>query len=199
MRFGSPDRAGLAFDFSQPLTEGGRLPFPVTGLASGIDGNVDGSRTERYMLAPSLTRKISETTELTVQAGIIRDPGQRPCAVPARRGRPLRPSGRAGHSYDFNLEGPEWSGLERKQKWIGYEVTHRFSPGVMLTHALRCTHLEAEQYSIMAPPLAAMAWVDPNGSELCRLGSRFLEHSRMPGTDTRLEFRFETGAAMLPC
>ncbi|MFT3688962.1 TonB-dependent siderophore receptor [Paenirhodobacter sp.] len=193
-RLADPKGAALAFDVTGPVAGDSRYLYRVVGLASSMDGNVRHTKSERYMLAPSFTWRPTDSTEVTLQAGVIHDPASFYAVYLPSVGTLVKHPAGKKIPYDFNVEDPDFAGFDRTQTWLGYEISHAFSPDVKLTHSLRWMDVDSEQHGMTPLPQAPMAWVTPDGSMLRRTALHVLDESRALTTDTRLEFGFETGA-----
>ncbi|MCP6082736.1 TonB-dependent siderophore receptor, partial [Klebsiella pneumoniae] len=66
VRAGSDDLGELAGDFGGPLDDQGQLLYRVTFLGNDANGQVDKTGNQRQALAPTLTWRPSDDTELTL-------------------------------------------------------------------------------------------------------------------------------------
>lgn len=74
LSFGNFDRVQAAFDFSGPVDSDKRWSYRLSGLASGVDSQVDFNEQERYWIAPALTWRPVTGTTLTFLANLQHDP-----------------------------------------------------------------------------------------------------------------------------
>jgi iron complex outermembrane recepter protein len=71
---GSYDRKQGGFDFSGAIDPDQKVALRLIGLARDLNNQVDFTKTERYLFAPSLTWKPTDRTTLTVLTYLQQDP-----------------------------------------------------------------------------------------------------------------------------
>ena len=190
-RGGSPGRMETGFDFYGPLTSDKTLLYRVVGLGRIQESNVDDTRSERVMIAPSITWRPTASTDITVQAGYINDPKSFYAVYLPAVGTLLKhPSGRQ-IPYNFNVEDPNFSRFSREQSWVGYQLRHSFSNNLELRHQLRYMEIDSTQRGV-----TPSAWVMSGGiptTTMQRTAAQTIDSSRALTTDTQLEARLATG------
>ncbi|CAO3433458.1 TonB-dependent siderophore receptor [Azospirillum doebereinerae] len=171
-----------------PATEDGRLLYRVVGLGNHFELDEDFSRQERVALAPSLTWKPDDRTELTVLASYHNDP---------KAGyRNFLPSlgtvseGSLGYGTlprGFFISDPDFQRSTRKQTSIGHQFERRLDDGLTLRQNARYTHLESEYDTL------SLSALQPDQVTLTRAASADRQTVDQISVDTQLESRFRTG------
>lgn len=122
--FGTNDRYGLGFDSTGPVGDG-TFAYRLTGLVDGQDTQFDHAIERRYAIAPSLTWKPNEDTQLTLLGYFQKDPeGGTHNGSPAE-GTLFSHNGRYLSRHFFDGE-PGREKFSRNQNMVGYQFEHRF-------------------------------------------------------------------------
>lgn len=188
LRAGTFDLWQAAADSSGPLDANGTLLYRLAGLYREGGSQVDHTDLRRYMIAPSLTWKISDDTHLTLLMNFQKDDG----------GATYQFLPVAGTLYATSLGTiprgtfigePSFNTFKREQYSIGYEFEHRFNDVFTLQQNSRYEHLDTYYESVVAgttPPNAA--------GVMARRGVRGAGTAMNVVVDTRLRAEFKTGA-----
>ncbi|WP_232431093.1 TonB-dependent siderophore receptor [Burkholderia ubonensis] len=185
---GNRDRAQVAFDFSGPLTQDGRLAYRIDGLARRADEQIDHSKQQRIVVAPSLTWRPDADTSFTLLSAYQRDPHNNFAGWLPALGT-LRPSPTGQIPTHFFAGLPDFDTYDRKQAMIGYAFEHRFNAAWKVRQNLRYTHLDVDFQG------AAVNFVAPFAAPgvLNRSLSWSREHVNHVALDNQAEVRFQTG------
>mgnify|MGYP002040826834 FL=1 len=123
---GSYDHKSIALDLGGPLDEQGQFLYRLTGLASDSQDAIDYVQRQRQFIAPSLTWRPDDDTQLTVFAQFQKDND-----VPEAQGLPsvgtvfANPNGKIDR--DLFLGEPGVNAYDRDQFVVGYEFSHRLN------------------------------------------------------------------------
>lgn len=120
---GNYEHQALGFDVANEANEDGSVRYRLVGLIKSEEGQLDGAKSDRIYLAPSVEIDISDDTMLTVLASYLRDDG-----VPTN---PFFPAAGTIIDSDFgqidpstNLGQPDYDKYERTQFSAGYLLKH---------------------------------------------------------------------------
>ncbi|MCG5239954.1 TonB-dependent siderophore receptor [Azospirillum doebereinerae] len=185
---GDNGRLEGAFDLGGPATEDGDLLYRVVGLGNRFDLDEDFSQQERVAVAPSLTWKPGDRTELTLLASYHNDPkaGYRNflpsvgTVSEGSRGYGKLPRG-------FFISDPDFQRSTREQTSIGHQFEHRLDDRLTLRQNARYTHLESEYDTL------SLSALQPDQRTLTRAASADREIVDQITVDNQLESRFATG------
>lgn len=118
--------------------------YRFIGKASAGNDQPHTTKSENYLLAPSLTWQPSDQTRLTID-GQYQD-------IPS-----LTPSNpypiaylRSGHASRRDYSGDNWSGFKQRQWSIGYSFEHQFDSGWGFAQKARYFDVDTHQHSIYA-------------------------------------------------
>lgn len=126
----------LMMDFSDNVSADGDVKYRLVGVARGKDSFIDHVDSNRFFLAPSLSWRISDATNLTILAEIQRDK-----VVPLEYGIPREaalldnPNGSIAPSTFVGEPGVDKAKIRRAA--LGYELNHAFSDTLSFTHKAR--------------------------------------------------------------
>ncbi|WP_245431050.1 TonB-dependent siderophore receptor [Rhodoplanes roseus] len=130
------DRYTGAFDFGGPVPGTSEFAYRLTGLARQGETQVDGTKDDRYYIAPAVTWKPNADTTLTVLANLQHDRASTPVGLPneytlyANRNGITLPRSR-------NLGDPNFDDSKRTLASIGYELEHRFDNNLIFRQNAR--------------------------------------------------------------
>ncbi|WP_020040604.1 TonB-dependent siderophore receptor [Salipiger mucosus] len=173
---GTDDRAELAFDFTGPLDEAGRLTYRLTGLVRDADTPLDGYSDDKTLIAPALTYELTDRTSITFL-------GEYSESTVGGTASYYNPSyGEASEIYNGD---PDYNDFDQTQYRIGYEIEHELTDAVTLRQNLRYSEVDADlEYS---------GYYD-SGASLARYWGHYLEDIEVFTVDTLAEAEFTTGA-----
>lgn len=172
---GSENRKELAFDFSGPLDEEGRLSYRLTGISRNADTPLEGYSDDLNLIAPALTYKLTDQTTVTIL-------GEYADAVVGSTA--VYHNSSYGVASDFYVGDPEYNDFENTQWRLGYEIEHEVNNNLILRQKLRYSHVDADM---------RFSGVYPSGSGLSRYWGHYVEQSENLVVDTMAEARFDTG------
>ncbi|QFQ88770.1 TonB-dependent siderophore receptor [Paracoccus kondratievae] len=138
---GSHDRAYAAFDFSGPVPRSRDFSFRFTGVATRTGTNIDYTNEKRVMIAPSLTWKPQDGTELTILTHFQKDSG-RPDYRPLPYVGTVVSSPLGYIDKDFFSGELDYNNYDRKQSVIGYDFRHEFSDRLSLHHSAKYIYVD---------------------------------------------------------
>jgi len=125
VQYGSDNYRHLAIDSSGPLNDDGSVLYRIVGLARDTNGSIDGAKSERYYLAPSLTF-LGENTELTLLSSYMDTSGAPSNGFKLPYGTLHdTPFGKVGNTTNYGE--PGFDRFDTRQFKLGYELTHHFS------------------------------------------------------------------------
>ncbi|MGR3316526.1 TonB-dependent siderophore receptor [Roseovarius indicus] len=173
---GTDDRAEVAFDFSGPIDQDGRLLYRLTGLWRDSGTPLPGYPDDKMLIAPSLTYNVSDRTRITFL-------GEYSEATVGGTAAYYNPSyGVASELYNGD---PAYNDFEQTQWRAGYEIEHELTNAITLRQNLRYSEVDADlEYSGF---YAA-------GGGLARYWGHYLEDMQQFSVDTMAEIDFSTGA-----
>ncbi|MDP2696733.1 TonB-dependent siderophore receptor [Thalassospira sp.] len=123
--YGNRNQRGVGFDVTGPLTESGKLAYRLVGKADASDTQFDGTKEERYTIAPSLTANVSDDTRITLMGYFQKDPeGGTHNGLPSE-GTLFPRNGQYIPNSFFDGD-PSLESYERTQNMVGYEFEHEF-------------------------------------------------------------------------
>nr|WP_086491907.1 TonB-dependent siderophore receptor [Novosphingobium panipatense] len=183
-QYGSFERKELAADFTGPLNDS--IAVRLTGLIRDSNTDIDYIKDDKRFIAPALTWRIGEDTELTLLGSYqeIRMDFAAPLSVQlvTGQGLPLGPIPR-----DRFVGEPDFDRYDADQWTAGYRFSHRFSDALRFESALRYYEgTPAWDYLQVGAVTAA--------GSLARTVSYRREKTTALSTDNRLAFDIDTGA-----
>ncbi|MHC1481462.1 TonB-dependent siderophore receptor [Frateuria aurantia] len=144
---GSFSQRGAAVDLGGKLS-GDRVLYRLVGMYRDGNAQIRHTRLKRYMIAPSLTWKISDHTRLTLLAQLQRDQGGATFQFLPMVGTLKR--GANGYMSNSTFIGePEWNTYNRTQYSAGWMFEHRFSDHWTLQQSFRYTYVSSLYRSVV--------------------------------------------------
>jgi iron complex outermembrane receptor protein len=193
LQAGSHDNYQAAFDFSGPIDEEGRFLYRLVGVGHKGHTQIQHTRQERRLIAPSLTWRPSADTELTLQFTYQRDPENGWHGWVPSQGT-LLPNPLGKISRNFFDGDPSFDRFERTQKSAGYLFSHRFNDTWTIRQNLRYMELDVIDRNVYGQGLL-MAGVEPADYRTLRRGTyRSDENIRALVIDNQAQANFNTGA-----
>lgn len=185
-RYGTDQRAEMAFDVGGPIDPAKTWLYRVVGLGRAADTQVDYTRDERIFIAPSVTYRPNGATSFTLLTSFQRDPetgfyGFIPAigtVLPSKAGR-IR--------SEFFPGEPNFEGYSRNQLNIGYTFEHRFNDVFSFRQNVRYSDLESRFRTVAVGGIAA------DQKTLTRRVTMSNEKARTAGVDNQLQADFRTG------
>ncbi len=153
---GNRGRVEGAFDVSGPVTEDGTLLYRLAGIGNRFDLEEDFSKQERVAIAPSVTWRPTDSTELTILTSYQNEP-----EAGFRNFLPTTgvvSGGSLGYGMiprNFFVSDPSIQKSTREQTSIGYQFEHRFDNGPTFRQNARYLHLESEYNTLALGALRA--------------------------------------------
>lgn len=189
LRADSDDLGELAGDFSGPLNDSGSLLYRVTMLGNDANSEVDKTGMQRQMIAPVLTWRLSEDTELTLMTAYQKDDGKYGFSShfsPYIRDTFNLPYDRDEDFFDGE---PDFNRFERTYYSAGYQLSHRLNDVWTLRQNLRYDDVDLYYRYVNA-----YAVMPTDGRTLLRSSGIQDEHLGGWGVDNQAEARFATGS-----
>jgi iron complex outermembrane recepter protein len=185
---GSFGRMQGAFDFSGPVDPASNLSLRMVGLAREVGNQVDFTKAERYLFAPSLTWRPTERTTLTLLTYLQQDPHLGLFNfVPAQGSVLANQNGKI--PVNFFAGDPNYNTLNREQAAIGYLFEHQFSDDFLVRQKVR--YVNTEGVLRQALPL----FLDTDERTLFRFTQYDKENINAVTNDNQVQARFYNGAA----
>ncbi len=174
---GTDDRAELAFDFTGPLDDDGRLQYRLTGLLRDADTPLDGYKDDKTLIAPALSWQMTDRTRVTFL-------GEYSKSTVGGTASYYNPSyGEASEIYNGD---PDYNDFDQEQYRLGYEIEHELTDTITLRQNLRYSEIDADlEYS---------GFYDGGSAGLLRYWGHYLEDMEVLAVDTMAEAVFATGA-----
>jgi iron complex outermembrane receptor protein len=189
---GNHQQRWLGLDFGGAVAGRDDLSYRLVAKGSAADQQQNGASTERYVLAPSLNWKISDSTNLLLQAYLQKDPSTGYHGTLPYYGTVVPHNGKT-ISTSFN-EGSSGDGMRRDQQYFGYQLEHRFNDALTFRqqYRLQLSKTDLSQYS-------DVGWVSDSSDLLNRTYARSSERSTAHIIDNNLEARFSALGSGTPC
>ncbi|UMM63904.1 TonB-dependent siderophore receptor [Aristophania vespae] len=128
-------------DVSGPLNKKGNLLGRIVALSKYGDTQINGTRTERYYISPSLTWQYAPRSSWTLLAQYQRDHGGSTFQFLPATGTLYASKGRHIKNNAFIGE-PDWNNFNRNQALIGSFLEHRFNRFLTLRNNVRYTYID---------------------------------------------------------
>ena len=178
LTFGTEDHKEMAFDFTGPLGEDGRLSYRLTGVLRDADTPLEGYSDDLSMIAPALTYQLTDRTTVTIL-------GEYSESTRGGTASYFNPS--YGVASDIYVGDPNYNDFVNEQWRVGYEVEHELTDNMTLRQNLRYSEVDADLefsgiYALTPPPGFGRYW------------GHYLENTENLAIDTTLETEFATGA-----
>ncbi|MFC0268646.1 TonB-dependent siderophore receptor [Kushneria aurantia] len=140
---GNKDHRQLSIDTSGPVEGRDDMRYRMVGLYREGDGELNGTETERYYFAPSLSVDFSEETRVTFLASAMKDEGVPTIGFfPAFGTVEDTPFGTIDR--DTNLGQPDYDHLDQRQYTLGYELEHQLDEAWSFEQNFRYSRLELD-------------------------------------------------------
>jgi iron complex outermembrane receptor protein len=173
----------------------------LTGLYRDKDSQVDHVTIERTFVAPAITFKLGDATQITLLGYYQQDEvlGDTNGFMPANGISLPNPVGEI--PYSRNLGEPDYNSYDRKQWAIGYDFSHSFNENLALQQNLKYFHQDSEMRVVYGAGLkdgTCQFCFDGDGvpddyRTVWRYNFPFDEDVDTLGIDTRLQAKFDTG------
>lgn len=198
LEYGSYDRLQLSADVNTEINED--VAFRVVGLIRQNGTRVNDVEAERFMIAPSLTWKVSDATNVTFLTSYQKDDSDPYLQfLPMEGTLTENPNGKI--SDELAIGNPNWETFEREQLSLGYEFDHAFNDSLTFGQSTRYSRMDINLKQIYAlyyaedtPTLGPL--LDPTGARdtVMRGASTEQGTSDAFNIDNRLVYTFKTGA-----
>lgn len=189
LQVGSFDLKQATFDFGGTLSDDGKWLYRINGLARDSDDPVDFIFDRRYYLAPSLTWKPDQASELTLLATYQKaDTMSGAGFLPAVGTLLPNPDGRIP-AHRFTGE-PGQNGYDKTRTSLGWEFRHDLGGGVRFRQNARYAVTEVDTGATVGP----FGYLGDTRT-LFRYLFPTAEKSDNFGIDNSLEFGFASGRA----
>jgi iron complex outermembrane receptor protein len=183
---GSNNRRWAALDFTGPVDGRSDLDYRLIAKADAGDAQQSLSRSERYLLAPSLSWRIDGRNRLLLQAYLQNDPdtgyhGSVPYygSAVARQGMTI-PS-----SFD---DGSPGDGMSRQEQLYGYQFEHDFNDNWQFRQNARF-----QKSRITMQQVYQTGWTSVSANTLGRSAIAGQEHGDGYAIDNQVQGKFATG------
>lgn len=148
IELGSHERRQLRFDASGPVDEGDRFRYRFTGLLRDSDSQVDYLKQDRTYLAPALTWRPGNDTDITFMAHWQEDDTRASQALPAQGTLFDSPEGRIPLTR-FTGE-PSVDRYQRDELSAGVLLNHQFNQDWEFRQNLRYYQIDLEDVSVFS-------------------------------------------------
>lgn len=185
LSYGSHDSAAVGFDYGNALNADNTLAGRITGLWRDGATEIDNSDQDTGFLAAGLTWAPTDFTSVTLLAQIQKDDRTPNNFFPI-----------AGQDYntawgvlpdDFMYRASPYNDFKTEQQSLGLELTHEFSPELVLNSRLRYAHQDTDYRHLYRDGASAAG--------ISYTAFRQDETARTIGADLNLEWRRGFGAA----
>ncbi|PQJ49128.1 ligand-gated channel protein [Vibrio jasicida] len=139
LEYGSEDRKQISLDVNSEVNE--KLAVRVQGLARKNRTRVDGVEAERFLIAPSLTYKFTDMSEITLLTSYQKDDSDPYLQFLPVEGT-LKPNKNGKISDSLVIGNTDWETFEREQLSLGYEFSHRFNDTTSFVQSTRYSQME---------------------------------------------------------
>ncbi|MFQ6554230.1 TonB-dependent siderophore receptor [Aestuariibius insulae] len=173
---GTDDRAELAFDFTGPAIDDGRLIFRLTGLVRDSGTPLEGYPDDKTLIAPSLTFDLNDRTRVT----FLTEYSDSTVGATAAFYNP-----EPGVASDIYVGDPDYNSFDQEQYRIGYEIAHDLTDRITLRQKLRYSEVESE--------LRFSDVFDTGAGTLGRGWGKYFEDQSNFSVDNTVEMSFQTG------
>ncbi|MCG9633222.1 TonB-dependent siderophore receptor [Vibrio sp. Isolate30] len=192
---GSFDRTQVTLDVNNEVSDD--VAFRLVALGRKNGTKVDDVEAQRFLVAPSLTWKMSDKTDITFLASYQKDDSDPYVQFLPMEGT-LTGSQNGKISDSTAVGNPDWETFERDQLSLGYEFNHEFNSGLSFGQSVRYSRMDINLKQIYSLGYAQdiNAALDPLGERktILRQASTEDGQSDALNVDNRLVFEFRTGA-----
>ena len=187
IQVGSYNRLQGALDFGGPIDKDGKVLFRMTALLRSADGLIGHTRDQRVYIAPALTVKLGEKTDITFLASLQRDPDLTVFQYLPRVGTIVdSPFGRIARNTFVGV--PSYDGVDKQQDQIGYQFEHRFSDALTFRQNFRYTYIDIKA------PFTQVTAIAADQRTATRAGVYQVFDINIAQIDNQLAAKFDTGA-----
>jgi iron complex outermembrane receptor protein len=194
LQFGNHDHKQINGDITGAF--GDMVSGRLTGLYRDKETQVDHEEIERAFIAPALTFRFGDATQLTLLGYYQKDEvlGATNGFLPAFGISLPNPLGSISPSR--NLGEPDYNSYDRKQYGVGYDFSHSFNDNLTLQQNFKYFNQESEMLVVYGAGLldANFDGTPDDYRTVLRNNFPFDEDVSAYGVDTRLQAKFETGA-----
>jgi iron complex outermembrane receptor protein len=192
---GSFDRTQVTLDVNTEVSDD--VAFRLVALGRKNGTKVDDVEAQRFLVAPSLTWKMSDKTDITFLASYQKDDSDPYVQFLPMEGT-LTGSQNGKISDSTAVGNPDWETFERDQLSLGYEFNHEFNSALSFGQSVRYSRMDINLKQIYSLGYAQdiNAALDPLGERktILRQASTEDGQSDALNVDNRLVFEFRTGA-----
>lgn len=140
---GNKEHRQVGIDASGPVEGREEMRYRLVGLYREGDGELNGTDSERYYFAPSLSVDVTDDTTVTFLASAMKDEGVPTIGFfPAFGTVENTPFGEIDR--ETNLGQPNYDRLDQRQYGLGYELEHRLDDTWTLEQNFRYSRLDLE-------------------------------------------------------
>ena len=167
---GSFDRTQVTLDVNTEVSDD--VAFRLVALGRKNGTKVDDVEAERLMIAPSLTWRMSDKTDITFLASYQEDDSDPYLQfLPMEGTLTDNPNGKI--SDDTAVGNPDWETFEREQLSLGYEFNHEFNSALSFGQSVRYSRMDINLKQIYSLGYAQdiNAGLDPLGERTNDLAS----------------------------
>ncbi|WP_457588643.1 TonB-dependent siderophore receptor [Ensifer canadensis] len=188
---GTDGRAYGAFDFSGPVAGDDGILYRLTGVATRTDTNIDYTKDERFMIAPSFALQPDEDTTFTFLSHYQKDNG-----VPDYQPLPYIGTVEAGPfgkiDRDLFTGEPAYNGYDREQAIVGYDFRHRFNEVWSVRHNAKYISVDDSYRTFFNGGYVATGGLT-DYTTIRRNAINYSSDNQVFATDTNLQAEFSTG------
>lgn len=178
-----------AFDLSGPVNADGKFLYRLTGVGLNTETQVDHVEDERIAIAPAITWKPSDDTNLTLLASYQYDPAKSAQSHLPWAGS-LKPNPNGKIPTSFFAGEPDQNYFKRHQFLLGYEFDHRFNDIFAFRQNTKYIYTKGEYIDYYV--FGHFAWQpDMKTLERDRWGAK--ERVKALSVDNQIETKFDTG------
>lgn len=195
VQLGSFDRRQVRADLTGLLSTDGRWLYRVVAVGRDADTQVDHVPDDRALLAPSLTWRPSNDTEVTFQARWQQDrSGSTLQFFPWSGSATPNPNGRI--PTDAFVGEPGFDRYDSERLSAGWLLEHRMGERWTLRQNVRWAHNEVDYRSLYSDAFSSPgdSYLDPDQREIGRYAFVDQPEVRLWTADQSLEGRFDNGA-----
>lgn len=183
---GNHDRKQVTADLSGPVAGAGALDYRLTLLSRKSDTAQDHINDDKLYIAPSLTWHAGEDTTLTLLSFYQKTRTRFPAPLPYQLVEGVATGPVRIGRHDFIGE-PGYDKMHGDMHAFGYELAHRFSDNVKVSHKLRYSESDVAWNYLQAQTSAAAIQAASRTGLLARQYSDRREHARNIASDTSVE------------
>lgn len=194
VQFGDFDRAQIQTDMTGPLTEDGKWLYRLVAVGRDAETQLDFSKDDHRLIAPSLTWQPSSRTNVTL-LGLYQDDDASPSTLQfAPREGTLVPGPNGRISRSLNPSNPDFDYYETLNQSVTGLVDHQFTDWLGVHANIRYTDLEVEQGQLY-PNIFGVPdpYIDPQRRQVTRIVSNGSLGGDILTADTNAGLKFRSG------